>query len=196
LIGRLYTKNEARFPRDVEYGDIVRGLPIAPESCKGVYCSHVLEHLALDGFRRALLNTYRILCPDGVFRLVVPDLEHLVQEYMNNKSSEAASAFMRGAGLGRENRPGGIMAFITTWFGNSEHLWMWDYMSLEAELRTAGFADIRRGAFGDSVDPVFLDVEERSRWENCLGIECRRPGLTGIDSTTGNRLLNSGELKS
>lgn len=28
LIGRLYTKNQSRFPKNVEYGDIVKGLPI------------------------------------------------------------------------------------------------------------------------------------------------------------------------
>ena len=30
LIGHLYTKNESRFPGNVEYGDIVKGLPIPP----------------------------------------------------------------------------------------------------------------------------------------------------------------------
>jgi len=45
------------------------------ESCRGVYASHVLEHLALDEFHRAIENTMRILEKGGVFRLVVPDLE-------------------------------------------------------------------------------------------------------------------------
>lgn len=65
LIGQLYTKNQTRFPENVEYGDIVKGLPINLESCKGVYCSHVLEHLSLDGFRIALRNTFQILQRGG-----------------------------------------------------------------------------------------------------------------------------------
>ena len=32
LVSRLYTKNEQRFPPNVEYGDIVKGLPLAPKS--------------------------------------------------------------------------------------------------------------------------------------------------------------------
>ena len=46
LLGRLYTKNTERFPENVEYGDIVAGLPISDNSCQAVYCSHILEHLA------------------------------------------------------------------------------------------------------------------------------------------------------
>ncbi len=65
LIGRLYTRNSQRFPENVEYGDIVKGLPVAEESFHGVYCSHVLEHLSLADFRTALINTWRILKGGG-----------------------------------------------------------------------------------------------------------------------------------
>ena len=47
VIGQFYTKNDKRFPTNVEYGDIVKGLPVEINSCKGVYCSHILEHLSL-----------------------------------------------------------------------------------------------------------------------------------------------------
>ena len=60
IIGRLYTKNDSRFPIEVEFGDIVKGLPVPDNSCGGVYCSHVLEHLALNEFRSALKNTLKI----------------------------------------------------------------------------------------------------------------------------------------
>lgn len=49
---------------------------------------------------------------------------------------------------------------------------MWDYKAIAAELEQAGFRDIRRAAFNDSQDVLFRDVEELSRWENCLGVEC------------------------
>lgn len=49
------------FPSNVQYGDIVKGLPVPDNSCRGVYCSHTLEHISLYGFREALRNTHRIL---------------------------------------------------------------------------------------------------------------------------------------
>src|SRR5689334_10934707 len=64
-IGFLYTRNGTRFPKAVRYGDIVRGLPIPNDSCHGLYCSHVLEHLALAECDRALTNSFHLLEPGG-----------------------------------------------------------------------------------------------------------------------------------
>lgn len=175
LIGRLYTRNSRRFPDNVEYGDIVKGLPVAERSSDGAYCSHVLEHLSLADFRTALVNTYEILRPGGVFRLVVPDLEHMVRRYIDNPSESAAHALMMDTGLGWERRERGFREFCVSWLGNSRHLWMWDFKNIAAELRHAGFAGIRRADFGDCPDAAFAEVEDRGRWENCLGVECRRP---------------------
>ncbi len=176
LIGHLYTKNESRFPKNVEYGDIVKGLPVSAESCKGVYCSHILEHLSLNDFRVALRNTKEILRPSGIFRLVLPDLEYLAKRYIDNPSNEAALEFMKETALGHESRARGIKGLISLWFGNSQHLWMWDYRSIKFELENAGFGNVRKASFGDSPDPMFGIVEENGRWENCLGVECRKPG--------------------
>ena len=82
LVGSLWTKNADRFPANVRIGDIVAGLPVPERSCRGVYASHVLEHLALDDFHRALRNTHKILQEGGIFRLVVPDLEWAAREYV------------------------------------------------------------------------------------------------------------------
>ena len=176
LIGRLYTRNSQRFPENVEYGDIVKGLPVAEESFHGVYCSHVLEHLSLADFRTALINTWRILRPGGggVFRLVLPDLEHMVNRYIDDCSESAAHTFMTDTGLGALKRDRSLRGFVVSYMGNSKHLWMWDFKSIAAELSRAGFTGIRRAAFGDSPDAAFSEVEEKDRWENCLGVECRR----------------------
>ena len=174
FIGRLYTKNNQRFPLNVEYGDIVKGLPVAENSCKAVYCSHVLEHLSLEDCRVAIKNTYRILKSDGIFRLVLPDLEQAIESYIIDKSPNAASNFIKDISLGKQRRNRGLTAFISEWFGNSQHLWMWDYRSLAHELKGVGFKEIRRAKFSDGSDPKFKEVEDEERWINCLGIECKK----------------------
>ena len=65
--------------------------------------------------------------------------------------------------------------FVEGFIGNSQHLWMWDYRSMSKELRETGFVSIRRAEFGDAEDAMFKDVEVDERWENCLGIECKKP---------------------
>ena len=49
---------------------------------------------------------------------------------------------------------------------------MWDYKSIERELREAGFIEIRKAEYGDAADPKFKDVEDKERWVNCLGVQC------------------------
>jgi methyltransferase family protein len=171
LIGKIYTKNKVRFPDNVEYGDIVKGLPVEDSSCKAVYCSHVLEHLSYEDFRRALKNTFAMLGSGGIYRLVVPDLEYYIQNYMNSTSSVSAKQFLLDTYLGREKRNRGLRGMILEYFGNRHHLWMWDFKSIEKELSMIGFADIRRARFGDNENPMFIDVEDEGRWLNCLGVE-------------------------
>ena len=175
LLGRAVARGSStRFPEAVRYGDIVKGLPVPDRSCKGVYASHVLEHLALDDLRTALRNTFRILEPGGIFRLVVPDLEVMAKEYVTSDDPVAALKFMQDSLLGETRRPRGSGAVIRRWLGNSDHRWMWDYKALRAELEAAGFKNTRRAQFGDSSDPRFTEAEDPGRWQGALGIETYR----------------------
>ena len=65
LVGALFRRGSTVFPAGVRYGDIVKGLSLADDSVDGIYASHVLEHLSLADFARALRNTIRLLRPGG-----------------------------------------------------------------------------------------------------------------------------------
>jgi SAM-dependent methyltransferase len=172
----LKKKLNVLFPESARYGDIIKGLPVADNSCDGVFCSHTLEHLSLHDCRTALKNTWKILKPGGIFRLVVPDLEYSARQYvarLDKKDLDANARFMgEGTLLGLEHRPRGLRGLLTSFFGNSHHLWMWDYPSMADELAKAGFREIRRCEFNDSKDEMFVHVEQEFRFSNALGIEC------------------------
>jgi predicted SAM-dependent methyltransferase len=148
---------------------------VAPASVTAAYCSHVLEHLALDEFRTTLRHVFTYLKPGGTFRFVLPDLEALVRAYASSTDAEAASTFMRESYLGVDSQGKGVSRLLRMLFGRSAHLWMWDEKNMTRELAAAGFTAIRRAQMGDNPDPRFADVEDAGRWENCLGMECRRP---------------------
>lgn len=175
VLGGLFKRYTPPFPANVLYGDIVRGLPVPPASCRAVYCSHVLEHLALEDCRTALRNTYQYLGPKGVFRFVLPDLQVLARQYIESDDHDAALKFIMYTGLGRINRPRSLYAFLTEWLGNRRHLWLWDLKSISHELEEVGFTHIRPASFGDSTEAPFEQVEDVDRWKNCLGVECVRP---------------------
>jgi hypothetical protein len=163
------------YPTNIQYGDVIKGLPVAPGSAAGVYCSHVLEHLALNEFRQTLRNVYSYLAPGGTFRFVLPDLEWLAKSYVSSPDAEAASTFMRDSYLGVDEQKGGASGIMKLIFGRSAHLWMWDYKNMARELEAVGFGEIRRAQFRDNPDSRFQEVEDLGRWENCLGVECKRP---------------------
>ncbi len=170
------------FPRSVRFGDIVRGLPVKAQSCDGVYCSHVLEHLDRTSMVKALGNTFDILKPGGVFRLVVPDLSWRARDFLENQKNgapDAADKFMRSTYLGVEAPTTGTLARLRSSFGNSAHRWMYDYGLMAELLDQAGFVAIRRCKFGDAEDPMFAEVEEKDRFYDDgheeLAIEARRP---------------------
>ena len=161
-----------RFPENVEYGNIVNGLPIAADSVKLLYCSHVLEHLTLEELRRSLHNCYHHLQPGGIFRFVLPDLEFMSRQYVNSTDPDAALKFMQISWMGIENRQRDLLSFLKEWLGGSQHLWMWDYKSISRELSAVGFQDIRRAQLGDSGIAEFSELENPERWHNELGIQC------------------------
>ncbi|NEO95517.1 MAG: methyltransferase domain-containing protein [Moorea sp. SIO3G5] len=163
-----------RFPPNVQYGDIVTGLPVPENSVAVLYCSHILEHLTLVELRQALQNCYQVLEVGGTFRFVLPDLEFMAQRYLSSTDSDAALEFMGLTWLGIEERQRGLLGFFKEWLGGSKHLWMWDYKSLSLELEKVGFKNIRRAYFGDGDFSAFAEVEDPERWENELGIQCQK----------------------
>ena len=175
FLNRIYVKNDAPFPKNVRHGNIVKGLPIPSASCTLLYCSHVLEHLSLEDFYRATTESFRILQPGGVWRLVMPDLRLEAERYLQSNRPGAAIDFVQRSGMGQEHRATSIGRRVYDSFGNSRHLWLWDYPSVADALHSAGFVEIRRAEFGDAEQPSYTEVERAERWEDALGIQCRRP---------------------
>jgi hypothetical protein len=175
LLGPLFNSIKPKFPAGVRVGDIVKGLPLPRMSCSNIYCSHILEHLSYTDCFIALKNTFDYLEPGGRFRFVLPDLKFLAEKYVNSDDKGAAHTFMKESYLGQLIRPKGIGGLARMLFGNTKHLWMWDFESIRHALLETGFTEIRRAYLGDSGDPIYEYVEAPGRWENCLGVDCKRP---------------------
>lgn len=175
LVGRCFLRGQPQFSKEIRWGNIVHGLPLGENRADHVYCSHVLEHLALDEFRRALVNTYSLLKPGGVFRLVMPDLEVMVQGYLGDTAEDRGIKFIRDTLMGYEHRKHGLPAFLREWLGGSRHLWLWDYAGVRKELVAGGFVGVRRASLGDSGVHAFDSVEDPQRWTSALGVHCHKP---------------------
>lgn len=164
---RVFNSGFPPFPSEVQYGDIVRGLPLEPGSVKLIYASHVFEHMALNEMRAALANCHKLLRPGGTLRLIVPDLQKRAELYLAKAGEESAADWMmEQLFMGVRQRERGWKQMVRDAIGNSRHLWMYDEAAMRAELVRAGFADVRRASFGDSGDPILAQVENPDRFRD------------------------------
>jgi len=67
---------------EVRTHDIRKNLPYSDTEFDACYSSHVLEHLSQQEAKNLLSEVYRILKPEGIIRIVVPDLESIVKDYL------------------------------------------------------------------------------------------------------------------
>lgn len=67
---------------NVKSHNLLEGIPYPDESADVVYHSHLLEHLTKPDAYLFMQECFRVLKPGGVIRVVVPDLEQIVAEYL------------------------------------------------------------------------------------------------------------------
>ncbi len=72
-----------------------KGIPLPDSSVDFVYCSHLLEHFSKAEAPVFLSQCFRVLRPNGVLRVVVPDLEGIAHAYI--KSLDEARRGLAGA---------------------------------------------------------------------------------------------------
>ena len=129
---------------EVDYvGDFTHLAEFADASVDEVYASHVLEHIGYAGeLPDALGHIYRILKPDGILRVSVPDMDLLFRLYLDPDSDQSRRWEIMRMVFG-----GQIDAFDYHKAGFG-----WD--SLSWHLRQFGFRDIQRvdefGIFDDT----------------------------------------------
>jgi len=71
------------FSREVRAYDIRKNLPYPDAEFDACYSSHVVEHLKQDEAQKMLVECHRDLKQKGIIRIVVPDLESIVRDYLN-----------------------------------------------------------------------------------------------------------------
>jgi predicted SAM-dependent methyltransferase len=104
------------------------------ESVDLIYASHVLEHIGRRDYLNVLKRWYSLLKKDGVLRISVPDFEEIVNHYSENKDLLILRGFLYGGQTYPENY----------------HYCTWDFKTLENDLLTIGFKNIRRYDWGET----------------------------------------------
>ena len=184
---------------DVIVHDVIRTLPFQDNSLDGIYASHILEHLYLDEAKQLLQECFRVLRPNGVLRVVVPDLRAIALEYLGSTtiddSSDRTSAELpadrmnKRLGFRPPARPTGnvLRQMYIAVKDFHTHKWMYDADSLAYYLRGVGFDEVQEMPFCVSRIDDIQRVEQVGRVLNGAGVCVEGVKLTKTDVQAGGK---------
>lgn len=150
---------------DIVCWDLRRGVPFPDRAFDVVYHSHLLEHLPRTAAGGLLRECWRVCRPEGILRIVVPDLERAAAAYtsalerLDHGDETAWAAYdsavdamfeqmVRAEPVGTSGQPplrGRVERAVRGGVDRTgeRHLWMYDRHALERLVRSAGFGDVR-----------------------------------------------------
>ena len=159
--------------------DLRKGIPLDDQAADAVYHSHVLEHIDRDQVAGFFSEIRRVLRPGGVHRVVVPDLERYVQEYLGSldrgltdpearRNHDVSVSQMLLQMVRREAHGTSLQRPLRRRIENlalgdarkrgETHMWMWDRVNLSQALEDAGFHDIEVVGWQSSRIPLWNDM--------------------------------------
>jgi predicted SAM-dependent methyltransferase len=151
---------------DEVYLDATKQYPFPDGSFQYVFSEHVIEHVPWEAGVALLRESYRVLAPGGKVRVVTPNLAKFVQLLTGSADADTQrfiAAKLRFHGW-PESPVTGAYIFnrqVREW----GHQFLYDSATLRKSLELAGFKQITEYRIEEKTDPVFREVELRTRNE-------------------------------
>lgn len=169
---------------NLRYMNLNKRWKFADNSVDIVYSSHTFEHLSLTTTELFLKESFRVLKPGGVLRLVVPDLYKICKKYVTELEAgkeDASEYTMWAINMHREGQYGpkisAMKKMVYEWQGYPhQHKFMYDEKSLANRFRQHGFVDILSLSYGQSrYIKEIAEVEGKSELYLSVYLEARKP---------------------
>lgn len=127
---------------DVRQDISVTPLPWGDNVADAVYCSHVIEHIWPWRHDFVVSEMYRVMKPNARIRVVVPDMDIAINDYVANRA---------------DGSPGRLACCMGWWFNPTRdkdgkvelnHVHGFNYWSMADLLRRSGFRGIQQMRYG------------------------------------------------
>jgi len=136
-----------RYPGVDKVRDVRKGLPYKDVSF--VFAEHFIEHLAYDEALKLMRESRRVLRDDGVLRLSTPNLDWV---WVTHYRLEAP-----------DDQQVAACFYLNRAFRGWGHQFLYNERTLAATLRDAGFANVKRAAYGESEHPELRGLERHEK---------------------------------
>ncbi|HEU4523286.1 MAG TPA: methyltransferase domain-containing protein [Thermoanaerobaculia bacterium] len=127
--------------------DVSRGLPF--EDVSFIFAEHFIEHLHYRDATALLRECRRALRDDGVLRLSTPNLDWVWASHYRRVMPEDQQVLASFA--------------INRAFRGWGHQFLYNWGTLAATLRAAGFAEVARQKYGESQHPELRGIERHEQ---------------------------------
>lgn len=149
-------------PVDVAW-NLANSLPFDSGSVAAIFHEHLLEHLPLAAGDSFIQECFRVLRPNGILRVGVPDAGRLIKSYAGDRG------YLENLHPGR---PTALIAVQELFYWH-RHCAIFDAETLELFFRASGFPSPRERVFGETDLDQAPDTERRRG--NTLYMEARKP---------------------
>lgn len=189
-------------PKNILVHNLKYGIPFKNNTQDVVYHSHILEHIDRDKIYKFFKETLRVLKPNGIQRIVVPNFEILCKNYIMNlekidKSitndttthedliAEIIEQCVRKESHGTSKQNYLRRKIENLLLGDARqrgetHQWMYDRVTLSTILKEIGFKEIKIHKYDTSDiknwNELALDINNDGSVykKNSLYIECKK----------------------
>jgi len=130
--------------------DMREKMPLPDSSAQKIYSEHFFEHLDYpNDAMRFLRECVRVLEPAGTFRVVVPDTEWPLREYVDRTKT----GYLEEAAKWHPDWCKTFMEHINYHCRqDGEHRFAWDFETMKQALDEVGFTSITRGIYLSAMD--------------------------------------------
>ncbi len=142
---------------DINY-DLRNPLPFMDNSVDFIYNEHFLEHLTVEEGQRAIKEFLRVLKPNGIMRIAMPDLVGIVHAYTHPDWENQIVPYLPELGLGFVKTRAELININFRAWG---HRWLYDWEELERRLKEAGAKNIKQCAWHQSEHDELKNLETR-----------------------------------
>ncbi len=164
ILNKERKKKLKNIPRNILVHNLKKGIPFKDNSIDAVYSSHVLEHIDRESAPKFLNEILRVLKPNAINRIVVPDLYFLCSKYIENYKkcgnenqhsknheqfiSSIIEQSVRKESNGTSKQKILIRKIENLFLGDARkrgetHQWMYDSVNLRQLLIEVGFKEVK-----------------------------------------------------
>jgi predicted SAM-dependent methyltransferase len=146
------------------YLDATARYPFPDGSFQYIFSEHMIEHVPWEAGIAMLKECYRVLAAGGKVRIVTPNLAKFVRLLTSSEDPETLRFIIAKRRLhGWPDTPVNGAYIFNRQVREWGHQFLYDSATIRKSLELAGFKQITEHRAGEMTDPVFQEVERRTR---------------------------------